>query len=44
MLDAREIETNIGTMLLLGEARADHEMIDGMRSRPRRKIVLRLDT
>ena len=44
MLDAREIETSIGTMLPLAEARAAHEILDGMRSRPRGKIVLRLDT
>lgn len=43
MLDAREIETSIGTMLPPAEARAAHEMLDGMRSRPRRKIVLRHD-
>ncbi|RUP11171.1 NADP-dependent oxidoreductase [Hyphomicrobium sp.] len=44
ILDAGEIETNIGTMLPLAEARTAHEMLDGMRSRPRGKIVLRHDT
>ena len=44
MLDARDIETNIGTILPLKDARTGHETLDGIRSRPRGKIVLRHDT
>lgn len=43
MLDARDIET-IGTILPLKDARTGHETLDGIRSRPRGKIVLRHDT
>ncbi|MBS0234865.1 MAG: NADP-dependent oxidoreductase [Proteobacteria bacterium] len=40
MFDAGEIDTNIGTILPLAEAVKAHEMLEGMRSRPRGKIVL----
>lgn len=43
MFDAQELDTNIGTVLSLAEARTPHEMLEGMRSRPRGKIVLRND-
>lgn len=43
MFDARELETNIGAVLSLAEARTAHEMLEGVRSRARGKIVLRND-
>jgi len=43
MFDAGELDTNIGTVLSLAEARTAHEMLEGSRPRPRGKIVLRSD-
>lgn len=40
MFDARELDTNVGTVLPLAEARTAHEMLEGIRSRTRGKIVL----
>jgi NADPH:quinone reductase-like Zn-dependent oxidoreductase len=44
MFEAGELEANIGTVLPLAEARTAHEMLEGMRSRPRGKIVLTAGT
>jgi NADPH:quinone reductase-like Zn-dependent oxidoreductase len=41
MVDAGEIATSIGAVLPLAELRTAHEMMEGMRSRPRGKIVLK---
>jgi NADPH:quinone reductase-like Zn-dependent oxidoreductase len=40
MFDAGELEASVGSVLQLAQARTAHEMLDGMRSRPRGKIVL----
>jgi hypothetical protein len=40
MVDAGEIATSVGAVLLV-ELRTAHEMMEGMRSRPRGKIVLK---
>ena len=42
MLEARSLTTCIGAVLPLTSARIAHEMLEGMRSRPRGKIVLRI--
>jgi NADPH:quinone reductase-like Zn-dependent oxidoreductase len=39
-IDAGEFRTNLGCVLPLSEARVAHEMLAGMRPRPRGKIVL----
>jgi NADPH:quinone reductase-like Zn-dependent oxidoreductase len=41
MVDADEIVTSVGAVLPLAELRTAHEMMEGMRSRPRGKIVLK---
>jgi NADPH:quinone reductase-like Zn-dependent oxidoreductase len=41
LFEAGELETNIGMVLPLAHAREAHEMLEGMRSRQRGKIVLR---
>jgi NADPH:quinone reductase-like Zn-dependent oxidoreductase len=41
MVDAGEIVTSVGAVLPLAELRTAHEMMEGMRSRPRGKIVLK---
>ncbi|HET7447816.1 MAG TPA: NADP-dependent oxidoreductase [Methyloceanibacter sp.] len=41
MVDAGEIATSVGAVLPLAELRTAHEMMEGMRSRPRGKIVLK---
>jgi NADPH:quinone reductase-like Zn-dependent oxidoreductase len=43
MLGAKELVTSVGTVLSLAEARAAHEMLAGVRSRERGKIVLRIE-
>jgi NADPH:quinone reductase-like Zn-dependent oxidoreductase len=40
LLDAKELRTNVGTVLGLAELRRAHEMLDGLRLRTRGKIVL----
>jgi NADPH:quinone reductase-like Zn-dependent oxidoreductase len=40
MFDAGDLEANVGAILPLAEARTAHEMLDGIRTRPRGKIVL----
>ncbi len=40
MMAAGSLVTSIGTVLPLSDARIAHEMLDGMRSKPRGKIVL----
>jgi NADPH:quinone reductase-like Zn-dependent oxidoreductase len=41
LIDTRKIATNVGSVLPLASARIAHEMVEGARSRPRGKIVLR---
>jgi NADPH:quinone reductase-like Zn-dependent oxidoreductase len=41
LLDAGSLTTRIGVTLALSEARTAHEMLEGMRPRPRGKLVLR---
>jgi len=41
MVDAGEIATSVGAVLSLAELRTAHEMVEGMRTRPRGKIVLK---
>jgi NADPH:quinone reductase-like Zn-dependent oxidoreductase len=41
MVDAGEIVTSVGAVLPLAELRTAHEMMEGMRSKPRGKIVLK---
>jgi NADPH:quinone reductase-like Zn-dependent oxidoreductase len=41
MIETGELATRLGTVLPLAEARAAHEMLEGMRPRPGGKIVLR---
>jgi NADPH:quinone reductase-like Zn-dependent oxidoreductase len=41
MIDAGEIATSVGAVLSLAELRTAHEMVEGMRTRPRGKIVLK---
>ncbi len=41
MVDAGEIATSVGAVLPLAELRTAHEMMEGMRTRPRGKIVLK---
>ncbi len=43
MIDAGELMTAVGAVLPLAEARQAHEMLEGLRPRPRGKIVLRVD-
>jgi NADPH:quinone reductase-like Zn-dependent oxidoreductase len=40
MLDAGELKTKVGAVLPLSDIRLAHEMLDGVRSRPKGKIVL----
>ena len=40
MVDARQIATSVGAVLPLAELHTAHEMMEGMRSRPREKIEL----
>jgi NADPH:quinone reductase-like Zn-dependent oxidoreductase len=40
MIDAGDLAVNVGTILPLADARVAHEMLEGLRSRPRGKIVL----
>ncbi len=40
MMEAGRLVTSIGTVLPLSEARTAHEMLDGIRPKPRGKIVL----
>jgi NADPH:quinone reductase-like Zn-dependent oxidoreductase len=40
MIDARQLAVNVGTTLPLADARAAHEMLEGIRPKPRGKIVL----
>lgn len=42
MIENGAFAPSIGTVLRLAEARVVHEMLDGIRSRPRGKIVLRV--
>jgi NADPH:quinone reductase-like Zn-dependent oxidoreductase len=42
MIDAGNLTVNVGVVLPLADARAAHEMLEGSRSRPRGKIVLRV--
>lgn len=42
LIDAGRLTTNIGTILPLAGARLAHEMLEGTRSRPRGKIVLKV--
>jgi NADPH:quinone reductase-like Zn-dependent oxidoreductase len=42
LIDAGTLTTNVGAVLPLASARVAHEMLDGTRSRPRGKIVLRV--
>ena len=42
LLDLGKLETNVGTILPLAGARRAHEMLEGTRSRPRGKIVLKV--
>jgi NADPH:quinone reductase-like Zn-dependent oxidoreductase len=41
MVDAAEIATSVGAVLSLAELRTAHEMVEGMRTRPRGKVVLK---
>lgn len=41
-IDADQLQTYVGTVLPLDEARIAHEMLEGTRPRPRGKIVLNL--
>jgi catalase len=41
MVDAGEIATSVGAVLSLAELRTAHEMVEGMRTRPCGKIVLK---
>ena len=43
MLDAGELAVRVGMVMPLAEARQAHEMLEGMRARPRGKIVLEVD-
>lgn len=43
MIDAGELTVNIGEVLPFADARIAHEMLEGVRLRPRGKIVLKLD-
>lgn len=43
LLDAGELAVRMGTVMPLAEARQAHEMLEGMRARPRGKIVLEVD-
>jgi NADPH:quinone reductase-like Zn-dependent oxidoreductase len=43
LIEAGALTTNVGAVLPLACARVAHEMLDGTRSRPRGKIVLRVD-
>ena len=40
MIDAGDLAVNVGTILPLADARVAHEMLEGLRSRRRGKIVL----
>lgn len=40
LLETGALKTNVGAILPLAEARAAHEMLEGLRPRPRGKIVL----
>ena len=40
MIDAGELQVNVGEVLPLAEARTAHEMLEGIRPHPRGKIVL----
>ena len=40
MMEAGNLVTSVGTVLPLSEARTAHEMLDGIRPKPRGKIVL----
>lgn len=42
MLEAGTLKTSVGTVLPFASARIAHEMLDGVRPRPRGKIVLRV--
>ncbi|HVM98058.1 MAG TPA: NADP-dependent oxidoreductase [Candidatus Acidoferrales bacterium] len=42
MIDAGDLHVRVGAVLPLSEARQAHEMLDGLRSRPAGKIVLRV--
>ena len=42
LIDTGRLETNVGTILPLAGARRAHEMLEGTRSRPRGKIVLKV--
>jgi len=42
MMDTGSLVTMVGTVLPLSEARSAHEMIDGIRPKPRGKIVLQV--
>jgi NADPH:quinone reductase-like Zn-dependent oxidoreductase len=42
MIDAGDLTVNVGVVLPLADARVAHEMLEGSRSRPRGKIVLRV--
>jgi NADPH:quinone reductase-like Zn-dependent oxidoreductase len=42
-IEAGTLTTNVGAVLPLASARVAHEMLDGVRPRPRGKIVLRVD-
>jgi NADPH:quinone reductase-like Zn-dependent oxidoreductase len=42
MIDAGELQTNVGAILPLAAARRAHEMLEGLSPYPRGKIVLRV--
>lgn len=43
MIERRELQTSVGTVLPFADARIAHEMLEGTRSHPRGKIVLRIE-
>jgi NADPH:quinone reductase-like Zn-dependent oxidoreductase len=43
LLDAGELAVRVGTVMPLADGRQAHEMLEGMRARPRGKIVLGVD-
>jgi NADPH:quinone reductase-like Zn-dependent oxidoreductase len=42
LIDRGELRTRVGVVLPLGDAKTAHEMLDGVRTRPSGKIVLRV--
>jgi NADPH:quinone reductase-like Zn-dependent oxidoreductase len=43
LLDAAELAVRVGTVMPLAQGRQAHEMLEGIRARPRGKIVLGVD-